>query len=52
MGRKPGVVAHAYNPNPQEVEAGGLLGTEGQPVLHREYQDSQGYIARPYLKTK
>jgi hypothetical protein len=52
MGRKPGVVAYAYNPIPQEVEAGGLLGIEGQPVLHREYQDSQGYIARPYLKTK
>lgn len=50
MGRKPGVVAHAYTPIPQEVEAAGLLGIEGQPVLRREYQNSQGYIARPKTK--
>lgn len=45
-------MAHACNPTTQEVESGGLLGIKSQPVLPREYQDSQGYVARPYLKTK
>lgn len=46
------MMAHACNPTTQKVEAGGLLGIQGQLVLPREYQDSQGYVARPYLKTK
>lgn len=36
----------------QQSEAGGSLQVRGQPGLHRELQDSQGYVERPCLKKK
>jgi hypothetical protein len=42
------VVIRAYNPGRQRQEDLCELG--GQPNLHRELQDSQGYIERPSLK--
>lgn len=38
-------VAHACNPSPVEVEAGGS-GTQGQPLLHKEVEVSLGYSKR------
>jgi hypothetical protein len=38
------VVAHTFI---QEAEAGGSW---GQPGLHNEFQDSQGYTEKPCLK--
>ena len=38
-----GVGDHTFNPNTQEAEAGQSLGVQGQPGLHSEFQDSQGY---------
>lgn len=36
----------------QEVEAGVSLWVWGQPDAHFKFQDSQGYIFRPYLNSK
>ena len=44
------VVVHVFDPSTQEAEAGGSLCVQGQPGLHREFQDGQGYIVRPCLK--
>jgi hypothetical protein len=46
------VVVHAFNPSTWEAEAGEFL-SRGQPGLHSEFQDSQGYAEKPCLnKTK
>lgn len=36
------------NRSTQEAEAG----RRGQPALHSEFQASQSYVVRPYLKKK
>lgn len=46
------MVAHVFNPKTGEAEAGGALCVQGQPIVHGEFQVSQGYVARPYLKKK
>jgi len=43
------VVAHAFNSNTWEAEAGGFL-SRGQPGLQSEFQDSQGYTEKPCLE--
>jgi hypothetical protein len=45
------VVAHAFNSNTWEAEAGGFL-SRGQPGLQSEFQDSQGYTEKPCLENK
>jgi hypothetical protein len=40
------MVAHAFNPNTREAEAGGFLS------LPSELQDSQGYTEKPCLEPK
>lgn len=40
----------AYTFNPSEAEAGRLLCVWGQSVLHSEFQDSQYYKVKTYLK--
>jgi hypothetical protein len=44
-----GVKAHTLDPSTTKAEAGG---STGQPGLQSTYQDSQGYIEKPCLKTK
>lgn len=44
-----GVVAHTLNPNTWGAEAGRFLRGRGQPDLHSEFQDNQGYTDKPYL---
>jgi hypothetical protein len=39
------------NPSIQRAEAGGLRVWD-QPVLHREFQASVGYVGKPCLKKK
>jgi hypothetical protein len=39
-------MTYAFNPSTRETKA------QGQPSLHSESQDSQGYVERSYLKTK
>jgi hypothetical protein len=46
------VVAHAFNPSNSEAEASGCLRVQGQPGLHKEFQDSQGYTEKPCLEKK
>jgi hypothetical protein len=47
--RKPGVVAHAFNPSTREAEAGGFLSL--RPAWSTsEFQDSQGYTEKPCLE--
>ena len=41
------VVVHALNPSTWEAKTGRV---QGQPGLQSEFQDSQGYIEKPYLK--
>ena len=48
---KPGVVAHAFNPSTGEAEAGRFW-VRGQPGLKSEFQDSQGYAAKPCLEKR
>jgi hypothetical protein len=43
-----GMVAHAFHPSNQEAKAGRSLSS--RPGLHREFQTSQGYTVRFYLK--
>jgi hypothetical protein len=38
------------NSRTQEAEAGGSLRVQGQPGVHSEFQDSQGYLERTCLK--
>ena len=47
--KEPGVVAHAFKTRTQKAEAGGSL---GQPGLHSEFQDSQGYAEKHCLKRR
>jgi hypothetical protein len=45
------MVAHAFNPNTPEAEAGGFLNPiRGQPGLQSEFHDSQGYTEKPCLE--
>jgi hypothetical protein len=46
------VVVHTFNPSTGKAEAGGSLRIQGQPDLQTEFQDSQGYKLRPWLKNK
>jgi hypothetical protein len=46
------VVAHAFTSSTGEAEAGQALWVRGQPGLQSEFQDSQGYTEKPYLKNK
>jgi hypothetical protein len=48
----PIVVAHTFNPSTQEAEAGGSLWVWGQPDLYSEFQGSQSYSEKPWLKNK
>jgi len=43
-------MAHASNPSIWEAEAGRSLWVGNQPVLHSEFQDSQGYPEKPCLR--
>lgn len=43
------IVARAFNPSTQEVQAGGPFQIHSQPGLHSEFQVRQGYIVRPCL---
>jgi hypothetical protein len=45
------VVAHAFNPNTWETEAGEFW-VQGQPGLQSEFQDSQGYTEKLKKKKK
>jgi hypothetical protein len=45
-------MAHASNLNAWKAEAGPSLWVQGQPGIQSEFQDSQGYVERPYLKTQ
>lgn len=40
---EPGIVVHAFNPSPQEAEAGVSLSDQSQPALCSEFQSSWGY---------
>jgi hypothetical protein len=42
------VVAHTFNPSTREAEAGGFLSS--RPACSTEFQDSQGYTEKPFLK--
>lgn len=44
------MTAHACNPGTRE--ASGALGVPGQPALHSEFQDRQGYRKRYFLKKR
>jgi hypothetical protein len=47
--KKPGVVAHIFNPSTWEAEAGRFLSS--RPVwIQSEFQDSQGYTEKPCLE--
>ena len=45
------LVVHTFNPSTWEAEAGRSLSSR-PPGLHREFQDSQGYIEKPVSKSK
>ena len=44
------MVAHSFNSSTWEAETGGSLWVQDQPGLHREFQDSQGYVERDCFK--
>lgn len=46
------MVVHAFDPSPWEAEAGVCLWVQGQPGQHCEFQNSQGYVERLFLKKK
>lgn len=46
------MVAHNFNPHTWKAKAGGSLGVQCQPGLHREFQASQGYTMRLVSKQK
>ena len=43
------MVVHTFSPSTWEVETGGFLWVQGQPILKSEFQDSQGYTEKLYL---
>ena len=46
------VLADTFNPSTPEADTGESLWIRGHPGLQRGFQDSQGYIEKPYLKEK
>ena len=46
------MVAHSFDPNTQDAEAGRSLFIRDQPGLHAQFHNSQGYIVKAYLKNK
>ena len=44
------MVVHTFNHSTWKAEADGSLGTQGQPGLQRELQDSQGNTEKPCFK--
>jgi hypothetical protein len=44
------MVAHNFNPLPQEAEAGGAIWVQEKSGLQIEFQDSQGYTEKPCLE--
>lgn len=51
-GGENGVMMQIFNPSTWETEAEGALWVQGQPTLNSEFQDTQGYKEKPFLKTK
>lgn len=45
------MMAHTYNSNTWEAEAGGSLQIQSQSGLQNEFQLILNYKVRPYLKT-
>lgn len=46
------MVVQSFNLSTQEAEAGESLWVQGQPGLHSEFLDSQGYTEKPCLEKK
>lgn len=44
------MVVQPFNSSTWEAKTGGSLPVQGQPKLHRNFQDNQGYIEKPHLK--
>ena len=47
-----GGVVHAFDPSTWEVEAGGSLLIQGQPVLQSEFQDIQDHTEKVCAEKK
>lgn len=45
-------MVHIFHPSTGEAEAGAPLWVPGQPGLHRQFRDSQGFTVRPSLRKK
>lgn len=48
--KQTGIVTHHFSPSTREAEASRSLQVQGQPGLHREFKDSQGYEEKLCLK--
>lgn len=48
----PSVAAHGFNPSNEEAETGRSVWLWNLPCLYSEFQDSQGYVKRPYLQKR
>jgi len=46
------VVVHPFNPSTQEEVTGRQITEFEASLVYREFQDSQGYTEKPYLKKK
>jgi hypothetical protein len=51
MTDRPGVVAHAFNPSNRRQRQVDFW-VRGQSGLQSEFQDSQGYTEKPFLKKR
>jgi hypothetical protein len=49
---EPRVGVHTFNLSTPEAEAGGSLLAQGQPGLHSEFQEKQGYVEKFCLQKK